>query len=632
MEPTVSCAFVQFMKDKHKRSPTQNQYGFMTHSAILDQLAQAIASAKLDLYLVPMVDEFQGEYTPDYAARLPYITGFTGSAGLGVFRSQPTADKKHTLFVDGRYTLQAAKQVDAEAIAVLNSGDVSLLDWIKEQGEGLRIGFDPWLITEQQREGWHKATAAQGVQWIALSPNLVDGIWKDQPAPPAGEVEIQPIELAGVSYEEKRAALLDVLKKHNADSLLLTQPDGINWLLNIRGADVPYNPLLLAHMLLKKDGSATLFTHPHTLAKEVADYLKAQKVEVLPIKQVFTAKLIKQAIGQRALVDAAATATGWFALLDKLGVEVVRAEDPTILPKATKNTTELAGIRHAHQRDGLALSRFLCWFDDQNIRGRYPDELTVVSQLEKFRAEDATYRGPSFATISGSGPNGAIVHYRADEQSNRRPRTGEIFLLDSGGQYPEGTTDVTRTLFVTSPAGGASAPQVAEHFTRVLKGHIALASVRFPAGTSGVQLDVLARQYLWEAGLDYDHGTGHGVGAFLCVHEGPQRISKRGSSVPLVSGMILSNEPGYYAAGQYGIRIENLVCVVDAGQTADGKAMLAFETLTLAPIDTRLVNIAMLSIAERNWLNAYHRRVYQTHEAALTSDERGWLMNATRAI
>ncbi len=604
----------------------------MTQFAILDQLTQGIAAAKLDLYIIPMVDEFQGEYTPDYATRLPYVTGFTGSAGLGVFRADLAAGKKHVLFVDGRYTLQAANQVDGDVIEVINSGDISFIDWLKSQGEGLKIGFDPWLITQLQRETWQKATTAQNLDWVAHSPNLVDAIWKDQPAPPAGEVMLHPLEFAGISYDEKRAAMFGILEKSAADSVLLTQPDGINWLLNIRGCDVPFNPLLLGHLLLKKSGVATLFTHPHTLSKEVGDYLRAQKVDVAPLKSVFSGKLIKQDIGSRTLVDASATSVGWFSLLDKLGIETVRGDDPTTLPKSTKSMVELNGIRNAHQRDGLALTRFLYWFDDQNTRGRYPDELTVVSQLEKFRAEDASYRGPSFATIAGSGANGAIVHYRVDEKSNRRTRTGELFLLDSGGQYPDGTTDVTRTMFVTSPAGGAAAPLMSEHFTRVLKGHIALASVRFPAGTSGVQLDVLARHPLWEAGLDYDHGTGHGVGAFLCVHEGPQRISKRGSSVPLVAGMILSNEPGYYAAGNYGIRIENLVCVVDAGTSADGKPMLAFETLTLAPIDTRLVNVGMLSIAERNWLNAYHRRVYQAHEASLDLDERRWLMQATRAI
>ena len=605
----------------------------MTHSAIRQQLEQAIANAGLDLYLVPMVDEFQGEYSPAYAARLPYVTGFDGSAGLGVFRAKPEQDTKHTLFVDGRYTLQAANQVDGEAIAVINSGDVSFLEWLGEQGEGLTIGFDPWLVTQKQLEGWEKATALQKIEWRAVTGNLVDGIWKDQPAPPGGEVALQAEELAGATYAQKRNAVLEELKKQGADGVVLTQPDGINWLLNIRGDDVPFNPLLLAQMLLRENGTAMLFTYPHTLSPEVTAYLKAQKVEVAPIEKLFGGKYVRPQLEVKTvLIDAASTATAWFALMDKLDIAVVKGEDPTLAPKAAKNAVELQGIRAAHLRDGLALSGFLHWFDTQGATGRYPDELAVVAMLEEFRKRDNRFRGPSFATIAGSGPNGAIVHYRADASSNRKARVGELFLLDSGGQYPDGTTDVTRTMYVSGPSGGTPAPAMKEHFTRVLKGHIALAAVKFPAGTSGIQLDVLARQHLWEAGLDYDHGTGHGVGTFLCVHEGPQRISKKGSTVPLVPGMIISNEPGYYAAGQYGIRIENLVAVIEAGKSADGKQMLAFETLTLAPIDVRLVEVPMLSAHERNWLNAYHNRVYKAHEAQMDDSARRWLISATRAI
>lgn len=605
----------------------------MTQLSPLPAFEQSIAAANIDFYLVPMVDEFQGEYIPAYAARLPYLTGFDGSAGLGVFRAKPTAEHKHALLVDGRYTLQAAAQVDGEVVEVIHSAEVSFLEWLGKQGQGARVGFDPWLITEKQRAEWQKATAVQGVQWVAHPHNLVDAIWKNQPKPPAGEVQLHPLELAGASYEEKRAGLLESLRRHGADGVLLTQPDSINWLLNLRGADVPFNPLLLAHLLLRADGTAMIFTHPHQFSPEVTAYLRAQKVGVAALQTIFTGKLIRQQLEVKTLMmDAASAAAGWFALADKLAIEIIRADDPTSLPKATKNAVELAGIRAAHGRDGLALTRFLHWFDEQNSHGRYPDELTVVSKLESFRAADGSYRGASFASIAGAGSHGAIVHYRADEASNRRTRSGEMFLLDSGGQYPDGTTDVTRTLFVTSPAGGAPAPLMTEHFTRVLKGHIALAAVRFPAGTTGGQLDVLARQYLWEAGLDYDHGTGHGVGAFLCVHEGPQRISKRGSTAALVAGMILSNEPGYYATGQYGIRIENLVAVVESGKAADGKPMLGFETLTLAPIDTRLVDVAMLSSHERNWLNAYHRRVYEAHAPALDYEEKRWLMQATRAI
>ncbi len=584
------------------------------------------------MYVVPMVDEFQSEYIPACAARLPRVTGFTGSAGLGVFWAKPGAERKHALFIDGRYALQAVSEIDADTMGVFNSGEVSFLDWLETQGEGLSIGFDPWLITQKQLEFWQNATALRRVRWQAHTPNLVDIGWDDQPLPPAGEVVLHPLSLAGKSYAQKRDALLVQMKKNKADSLVLTQPDGINWLLNMRGDDVAFNPLLLAHLVLRADATASLFIHPHTLSSEVKTYLEDHQVKVAAIADIFTARFNSKGLGAQVMMDPTVTAAGWFTLVQAANISIVRIDDPTIEAKARKNTTELASIRAAHGRDGLALTRFLHWFDQQTHGGKYPDELAVVATLEAFRKQDASYRGGSFATIAGSGANGAIVHYRVDEKSNRRTRAGELFLLDSGGQYPDGTTDVTRTIFVTSPAGGAPAPRLTEHFTRVLKGHIALASARFPAGTSGSQLDVLARQFLWQAGLDYDHGTGHGVGAHLCVHEGPQRISKRGSAVALVAGMILSNEPGYYAAGQYGIRIENLVVVIEVGQAADGKAMLGFETLTLAPIDTRLVDVAMLTVEERNWLNAYHRRVYDRYATHMDDEAKPWLMQVTRAI
>lgn len=599
------------------------------HITPLSTFVDSLGKAGVDLYLVPMADEFQGEYIPDYAARLPYLSGFTGSAGLGIFRAD---GKRHVLFVDGRYTLQAAAQVNAEQFEIINSGDVSPLEWLEAQGGGLKIGFDPWLMTQARLEESKKATAALGHEWRALTPNLVDAIWQDQPAPPAGKVALQPMEYAGQSYEEKRAPLLALMQKHKVDGILLTQPDGINWLLNIRGADVAFNPLLLAYMLLKADGSALLFTYPHALDAEVQEYLNAQRVTLVPIESVFGGKLTKDQFGAQVLTDPTSSAAGWYALAAKLGVTLTALEDPTLLPKAKKNAAELEGMRSAHLMDGLAVTRFLHWFDTEAQRGHYADELEVIARLEEFRRGDADYRGGSFATIAGAGSNGAIVHYRADETNNRRPRAGELFLLDSGGQYPSGTTDITRTFYVPSARSSVPAPAVREHFTRVLKGHIALGSAKFPVGTSGIQLDVLARHALWAAGLDYDHGTGHGVGAYLCVHEGPQRISKRGSAVPLSAGMILSNEPGYYLPGQYGIRIENLVAVVEVGRMADGKPMLGFETLTLVPIDTRLVDASMLSDHERNWLNHYHQRVFRAHVEKVEPGLRDWLAQVTRAI
>lgn len=599
----------------------------MTNHSFRDHLSRletGLTQAGIDAYIVPMVDEFQGEYIPEYAARLPYVTGFTGSAGMGVFWAKPLGAKRHTLFVDGRYVLQAPNEVDTAAIEVLNSGEVPFTDWLKthaDAAEALRIGLDPWLVTMAQWKRWTQTLTRTNAALIAVAGNQVDAIWQDQPAPPAGEVMLHPEELAGVRYEEKRTPLLEMLGAAGADALLLTQPDAINWLLNIRGNDIPFNPLLLSYFLLKQDGRAVLYTYPHTLTEEVQNYLDAQGVTLGELKQLFAGALDLPR-GATVMVDATSTPYGVAQLAEQKGLVLSEVEDPTQLPKACKNAAELAAVRDAHRRDGLALSRFLNWFDFQVERKKTFDELEVVAKLEEYRRKDVTYRGPSFATIAGSGPNGAIVHYRADVQSNRRAKIGELFLLDSGGQYPGGTTDVTRTLTL-----GPATTVMKEHYTRVLKGHIALASVQFPRGTAGIQLDILARQHLWAAGLDFDHGTGHGVGAYLCVHEGPQRISKRGSMVPLEPGMILSNEPGYYATGRYGIRIENLVVVVEAKDR-----MLAFETLTLAPMDTRLIEVSMLTADERNWLNHYHQRVYNTHADAMTANEKAWLAHATRAI
>lgn len=594
------------------------------HSARIDALSERLKAEKVDLYLQPIADEFQGEYVPDSAARLHYLTGFSGSAGLGAFWAN-AKNHLHTLFCDGRYTIQAERELEGTGVQSLNSGEVSLVKWLdQERAARITIGIDPWIITHTQLNAWKKATAALDITWVELSENPVDAIWAERPATPAGDVQLHPESLSGQTYADKREALKKTIAAHKADGVVLTLPDGINWLLNIRGSDIPFNPLLLSYFTLSRDGHGTLFTFDRMFSQEVDKYFKSLNIKWELINHSFSGKA---ALRGRWLIDPTVSAQGFWSRAQREGFEIIATDDPTLLPKACKNAVELDGIRASHERDGVALSKLLCWFDAQVSGGKLPDELQVVETLESYRARDNRYRGASFATIAGAGPNGAIVHYRATKASNRRANKGDLFLLDSGGQYDDGTTDVTRTLAV----GGAS-PVMCEAFTRVLKGHIALASVKFPEGTAGIQLDALARQYLWAAGMDYDHGTGHGVGAFLCVHEGPQRISKRGSAVPLQAGMVLSNEPGYYAAGQFGIRIENLVAVVEAGKTADGKKLLAFETLTLAPIDTRLVVVDMLTSFERNWLNDYHRRVYKAHETAMDAREKAWLAKATRAI
>lgn len=592
----------------------------------LKALETQLAAHSIDLYLQPMADEFQGEYIPESAARLPWLTGFTGSAGLGAFWAAPHGAKRHTLLVDGRYTLQAPQQVSRD-IAVLNSGEVTLAQLLEAQDGPLTIGFNPWLVSHAQLERWQAATAGLPVTWQALAADPVASIWPDRPAAPAGEVTLQPESLAGQSYHEKYQPLLSMLGQQEADGVLLTLPDGINWLLNIRGSDIPYNPLLLAYFLLERSGKGTLYTIDRTFSDDVIEYFKENAITVASLESLWEGKQALTASGARILIDEQCSAHGFWTMAEQQKITLITREDPTLLPKACKNAVELNCARAAHARDGVALARLLSWLDAQVTGGRLPMELDVVAKLEECRKLANSYREPSFATIAGSGPNGAIVHYKADAASNRRLKKGDLFLLDSGGQYPDGTTDVTRTVTIGEPT-----TVMKEHYTRVLKGHIALACAKFPAGTSGQQLDALARQYLWQVGLDYDHGTGHGVGAYLCVHEGPARIAKKGSAVPLEVGMILSNEPGYYLDGKYGIRIENLVTVVSLGVTDRGKDLLGFETLTLAPIDTRLVEVTLLTSDERNWLNAYHQRVHRALEPMLDERDRAWLAQATRAI
>ncbi|MBN8542972.1 MAG: aminopeptidase P family protein [Alphaproteobacteria bacterium] len=578
------------------------------HGKRVAALQAVMRAQQLDMWLQPVADEFQGEYVAAYAQRLPWLCGFSGSAGMGAFWAEPS--KKHTLFVDGRYTLQALQEVDTQAIDVINSGDTPFSTWLKPHAASpLRVGFDPWLHTARQIRAWQKAALA-GVTFVPA--NVIDTAWTDRPLPPQGKVCAHPLTLAGQSTNEKLNAIVTSIKEVGADGLLITQPDAVCWLLNIRGSDIPFNPLLLSYLLVRSSGEMELFSFQTSI-----QYVSIKINNINSLLELSERPFMGIS---RLMVDADDGPYGLVLMAEKFGIELIEKSDPTQLAKACKNEAELDGMRLAHMRDGLALSKFLHWFDQQNGL----DELKVVAELEKFRAADKSYREPSFATIAGSGPNGAIVHYRATEASNRTAQSGELFLLDSGGQYDDGTTDVTRTMAV-----GAPSDEMKRHFTLVLKGHIALAMAVFPEGTSGGQLDSLARQYLWAAGLDYDHGTGHGVGAHLCVHEGPQRISKRGSDVALREGMIISNEPGYYKNGEYGIRIENLIAVVQVGQTAMGKKLLGFETLTLAPIDRRLVAVELLRADERVWLNAYHERVYQSHQAALTEAERTWLREAT---
>ncbi len=580
--------------------------------------------ARQDLagFLVPLADEHQSEYVPPSAQRLAWLTGFTGSAGMAVVLAEEAA-----IFVDGRYTLAVRDQVQVGLFVPHHSADAPAGPWAAARlGPGARLGFDPWLHTRSGLASLRSAVERVGAQLVAVDRNPVDVAWANRPAPPLSPVIVQPLARAGEAAVDKCQRLGTTLGAEGIDAALLTAPDSIAWLLNVRGADVPCNPLPLSFALLHKSGHVDWFVDPRKTGPDVRGHLG--NLVTLHAPDSLPAAL--DALGAakaRVRLDQATAAVALADRLEAAGASVSHGADPCALPKATKNAVELAGIRDAHARDGVALARFLAWLARTAPAGGL-DELTVSDRLESFRAAHPWYRGGSFDTISGAGPNGAIVHYRATPATNRVLAPGSLYLVDSGAQYADGTTDVTRTLAIGPPS--------AEHrdrFTRVLKGHIALARARFPRGTTGSQLDVLARLSLWEAGLDYDHGTGHGVGHFLCVHEGPHRISKIANSVALEPGMVVSNEPGYYRTGAYGIRIENLVAVIDGPAIPGGeRPMLAFESLTLAPIDRTLINPALLSPAEILWLDTYHARVLRTLRPWLEGEDLAWLVAATAGI
>lgn len=586
----------------------ESSYIYMTiqhsnpHATRLTQLIDAMRFAKVDAFLQPVNDEFQGEYTPDYAKRLEWVSGFSGSAGMALFLREPFEGRRAILFVDGRYTLQAAQQVSRDDYLIINSSDLSLVEWLRANHTTLdSVAYDPWLHSQVQIKTLSAIDVQRPALFVAVD-NLIDSVWHDQPSPPVAGVEVWPMQYAGESAESKIARVAKLIADAGAGAAILTLPDGINWLLNIRGGDIAFNPLLLCFALVSANSDVTLFCYePKRVEGLVAG------VKVRPIQDLHQQYQSILSPFKAVLCDPAVSARWFFDRLNERSIRIVEAKDPTLLPKACKNASEIEGMRAAHRRDGVALSQFLAWLDDQQISGATVTELAATAKLESLRQAMGgnLYRGPSFNTIAGSGAHGAIVHYRADESSDRAVASGELFLIDSGGQYLDGTTDVTRTI-----CWGTPSDEMIDRYTRVLMGHIDLAMAVFPEGTSGGQLDALARRHLWEIGCDYDHGTGHGVGVYLCVHEGPQRIGKRLSDVPLKAGMIISNEPGYYKDGEYGIRIENLVLVVEQGKTEKGKAILGFETLTLAPLDERLIDRTMLDSKQLNWLDNYLLRVH----------------------
>ncbi|MGE5514976.1 MAG: aminopeptidase P family protein [Bacteroidota bacterium] len=586
----------------------------------LDALRAELAARGLAGFVVPRADEHQGEYVAACARRLAWLTGFTGSAGMAAVLADRAA-----VFVDGRYILQVRTEVDPDRFEPLHLIDTPPSRWLGERlRAGDRLGYDPWLHTADQVEVLRQAVERAGAELVACADNPLDAVWHDRPAPPRAPVVPHPLAFAGRSSAEKRGDVAEILRADRLDAAVLTDPSSIAWLLNIRGGDVAYTPLPLSFAILHGDGRVDLFIDAAKLSGDVAEHLGAE-VSVQPPVALEAALTDLGQAGKRVRVDPATAAAAIFDRLMAAGAKIERGADPCALSKACKNPAELDGARAAHRRDGVAMVRFLAWLETQHE----VDELGAAARLEAIRAEGEHFRGLSFPTIAGSGPHGAIVHYRSSAKTNRVLRLGELFLLDSGAQYLDGTTDITRTIAIGTPG-----PEERERFTLVLKGHVALARAVFPAGTTGSQLDALARQFLWRSGLDYDHGTGHGVGSFLSVHEGPQRVSKVGTgAVALKPGMVVSNEPGYYKSGSYGIRIENLVAVVPVDIPAGGdRDLLGFETLTLVPFDRALIAPALLDAAERAWIDAYHARVAAELAPLLPEAERDWLRRATAPL
>jgi Xaa-Pro aminopeptidase len=575
----------------------------------------------LDGFLVPRADEHQGEYVPRSAQRLGWLTGFAGSAGLAIVLADRAA-----IFVDGRYTLAVRDQVDTAAFVPHQIPEQSAEAWIADNlAKGGRLGFDPWLQTADGYERFARAAQRAGGSFVPVETNPIDAVWHDRPAPPLAPVLPHPEEFTGESSEAKRKRIADIVATKGADVALLSQPDSIAWLLNVRGGDVPRTPFALGFALLHSDGHVDLYMDRRKIPDRTVAWM-GNAVTLAPPDELGAALDMLGKVGKRVLIESA-TAPYWAVTrLQAAGATLVRDADPVALPKACKNTVELDGIRAAHRRDGAAVSRFLGWLAGESKGGKLR-EIEASDRLQALRQETGQLRDLSFDTISGAGPNGAVVHYHATPATERTLEPGSLYLVDSGGQYRDGTTDITRTVAIGTPT-----PEMRDRFTRVLKGHIALGTARFPAGTTGSQLDALARYALWQVGLDYDHGTGHGVGAYLSVHEGPHRISKIANNVALQPGMIVSNEPGYYKTGAYGIRIENLVAVKEAQIEGADRRYLEFETLTLAPIDLNCVDASLLTEAERAWLNAYHARVREVVGPQVDEATRAWLVEATRAI
>ncbi|EKO3807719.1 aminopeptidase P family protein [Vibrio harveyi] len=585
----------------------------------VNAIREWLAQHNIDALLVPHEDEYLGEYVPAHNERLHWLTGFTGSAGAAVI----TKDKA-AIFVDGRYTVQVTKQVPADLFEYRHLIEEPALDWIKDHlANGASVAIDPrmhnsaWLDMAQ-------AKLAGALELKILASNPIDELWHDRPAPVVSDVRLMATEAVGQSSESKRQEIAELVKKAGADSAVITALDSICWLLNVRGLDVSRLPVLLSHAILHSDSSVEYFLDPTRLPAEFDAHVGSGVTVHHP--EALQARL-ETLTGKNVLVDPA-TSNAWFKLvLQNAGASVVSKADPCLMPKAAKNAVEIAGMKACHIRDGVAMSKFLSWLDAEVVAGNLHDEATLADKLEAFRSEDPTLMDLSFDTISAAGGNAAMCHYNHENQ----PEPGKLelntlYLVDSGGQYLDGTTDITRTIAIGQPS-----QEMIKQFTLALKGHIGVARARFPKGTRGYQIDTLARQHLWAEGYDYDHGTGHGVGHFLSVHEGPASISKKQIDVPLTEGMVLSNEPGYYRADAFGIRIENLELVVETPTNGDFP-VLSFESLTRCPIDKRNINVDMLTRPELAWLNDYHQKVWDEISPLVEGDVKEWLRQATLPV
>lgn len=592
-----------------------------TISARLQALRVQMAEAGLAALIIPRADEYLGEYIPEHNERLRWASGFTGSAGVVIVLRDTAA-----IFVDGRYTVQVRQQVSEELFQILHLVDEPHVEWLAQQLEaGDRVGYDARMHTLEWQRAASKTLESRQISLVEVSENPVDNCWHDRPDPPVHPALLLAESYTGRHSLDKRRAIGAAIGEKGADAALIFAADSVAWLLNIRGNDIPALPLVLGYALLNQNGDMVFFTNPEKIPEGFSAHV-GEGVTVMDEREA--SAVLEQQASRKVLADPQ-TANAWCQLmLERAGAELIADQDPVLIPKACKNETEIAGMRSAHIRDGVAETRFLAWLDAEVAAGRLHDEGVLSDRLYEFRAGQDLFKDISFDTISAAAGNAAMCHYNHLNGTPARLEMDSVYLVDSGGQYLDGTTDITRTVAIGEPGA-----EVRRMYTLVLKGHIALDQARFPEGTTGTQLDILARQFLWQQGFDYDHGTGHGVGCYLSVHEGPQRIAKVFNGTALKPGMVLSNEPGFYKDGAYGMRCENLVVVTEVGKVAGTeRKMLGFEPLTLAPFDLRLVEGGLLNDAELDWLNDYHVKVRETIGPYLEGKTLDWLQQATRIL